>query len=128
MGRGAEESQKFDVLIGNREWMHRNGLEVTTQIDKTMVEHEKQGQTAILCAIDGNCQIYIQLLPNYKISRGIVNTFKMTCPQGRLKSVFASVLSDQSQLGPQWETWGPELQLYRLVSLTETDPLSKDHL
>ena len=41
------------MLIGNREWMNRNGLEVTAHMDKTMVEHEKQGQTAILCVIDG---------------------------------------------------------------------------
>ena len=50
---GAEESQKFEVLIGNREWMNRNGLEVTEHMDKTMTEHEKQGQTAVLCVIDG---------------------------------------------------------------------------
>ena len=58
LGQNAEESQRFEVLIGNREWMNRNGLEVTAYMDKTMVEHEKQGQTAILCAIDGNWKLF----------------------------------------------------------------------
>ena len=49
----AESPETYEVLIGNREWMHRNGLEVTLQMDKIMSEHERQGQTAILCAIDG---------------------------------------------------------------------------
>lgn len=33
--------------------MTRNGLIVTDKMDETMTEHEHQGQTAILCAIDG---------------------------------------------------------------------------
>ena len=52
-----ESSTSYEVLIGNREWMNRNGLEVTQQMDKTMSEHEHQGQTAILCAIDGKMQL-----------------------------------------------------------------------
>jgi len=53
---GATASRVFCVLIGNREWMLRNGLEVTTEIDKSMQEHEVQGHTAVLCAIDGQYQ------------------------------------------------------------------------
>ncbi|XP_064481626.1 copper-transporting ATPase 2-like isoform X2 [Ornithodoros turicata] len=41
------------VLIGNREWMNRNGIEVYGAIDAVMEEHEEKGQTAVLCAIDG---------------------------------------------------------------------------
>lgn len=50
---GAVASKPYKVLIGNREWMTRNGLVVTDKMDETMTEHEHQGQTAILCAIDG---------------------------------------------------------------------------
>ena len=45
--------QKYEVLIGNREWMKRNGMEVTDEINSTMEQHEVQGQTAVLCAING---------------------------------------------------------------------------
>uniref|UniRef100_A0A8C0E2Z6 Copper-transporting ATPase 2 n=1 Tax=Balaenoptera musculus TaxID=9771 RepID=A0A8C0E2Z6_BALMU len=45
--------QTFSVLIGNREWMRRNGLTVTSDISDAMTDHETKGQTAILVAIDG---------------------------------------------------------------------------
>lgn len=48
-------TESYSVLIGNREWMHRNGLEVTADINQAMEDHEVQGQTAVLCAIDGKC-------------------------------------------------------------------------
>ncbi|XP_056605938.1 copper-transporting ATPase 2 isoform X2 [Triplophysa dalaica] len=43
----------YSVLIGNRSWMKRNGLEVTADVDDAMSSHETKGQTAILVAIDG---------------------------------------------------------------------------
>ncbi|NWU60524.1 ATP7A ATPase, partial [Pterocles burchelli] len=46
-------SQKYSVLIGNREWMNRNGLLVKPEVDKAMTEHERRGRTAVLAAIDG---------------------------------------------------------------------------
>ncbi|XP_038604066.1 copper-transporting ATPase 1 [Tachyglossus aculeatus] len=45
--------QKFAVLIGNREWMNRNGLVVKNEVDSAMMEHERKGRTAILVAIEG---------------------------------------------------------------------------
>uniref|UniRef100_A0AAZ3Q5A4 Copper-transporting ATPase 2 n=1 Tax=Oncorhynchus tshawytscha TaxID=74940 RepID=A0AAZ3Q5A4_ONCTS len=41
------------VLIGNREWIRRNGLHVGADVDDAMSSHETKGQTAILVAIDG---------------------------------------------------------------------------
>lgn len=41
------------VLIGNREWIRRNGLEVTDDIELKMLELERMGQTVVLCAIGG---------------------------------------------------------------------------
>ena len=50
---GAAAAKPYEVLIGNREWMHRNGLVVTDIMDEKMSEHEDLGHTAVLCAIDG---------------------------------------------------------------------------
>ncbi|XP_067664088.1 copper-transporting ATPase 1-like isoform X2 [Haliotis asinina] len=50
---GAASSSTYEVLIGNREWMNRNGLLVSDAMDSVMTEHENQGHTAVLCAIDG---------------------------------------------------------------------------
>ena len=44
---------KYELLVGNREWMAKNGLKVTKDMDVKMSEHENQGQTAVLCAVDG---------------------------------------------------------------------------
>ncbi|CAD7675595.1 unnamed protein product [Nyctereutes procyonoides] len=45
--------QTFSVLIGNREWMRRNGLTISSDISDVMADHKMKGQTAILVAIDG---------------------------------------------------------------------------
>nr|XP_042706982.1 copper-transporting ATPase 1 isoform X2 [Chrysemys picta bellii] len=45
--------QKYSVLIGNREWMNRNGLLLKSNIDNAMIEHERRGCTAVLVAVDG---------------------------------------------------------------------------
>ncbi|XP_078208662.1 copper-transporting ATPase 2 isoform X12 [Callithrix jacchus] len=45
--------QTFSVLIGNREWLRRNGLTISNDVSDAMTDHEMKGQTAILVAIDG---------------------------------------------------------------------------
>ncbi|XP_059540525.1 copper-transporting ATPase 2 isoform X2 [Myotis daubentonii] len=45
--------QTFSVLIGNREWMRRNGLAISSEVSDAMTDHEMKGHTAILVAIDG---------------------------------------------------------------------------
>ncbi|KAM3866570.1 copper-transporting ATPase 1 [Diretmus argenteus] len=42
----------YVVLIGNREWMKRNGLQIKPDIDEAMIEHERRGRTAVLVAVD----------------------------------------------------------------------------
>ncbi|CAN8195990.1 unnamed protein product [Coccothraustes coccothraustes] len=49
----SQASQKYSVLIGNREWMRRNGLNIANDVNDAMANHEMKGQTAILVAIDG---------------------------------------------------------------------------
>ncbi|XP_056393708.1 copper-transporting ATPase 1 isoform X2 [Hyla sarda] len=45
--------QTYSVLIGNREWMNRNFLNLKSETDALMSEHEKKGRTAVLVAVDG---------------------------------------------------------------------------
>nr|XP_014346418.1 PREDICTED: copper-transporting ATPase 1 [Latimeria chalumnae] len=45
--------QTYSVVIGNREWMNRNGLHVKNDVDSAMIEHEYKGRTAVLVAVDG---------------------------------------------------------------------------
>ncbi|KAM9192627.1 copper-transporting ATPase 2 isoform 1-T1 [Dugong dugon] len=45
--------ETFSVLIGNREWMRRNGLTISSDISDMMTDHEMEGQTAVLVAVDG---------------------------------------------------------------------------
>uniref|UniRef100_A0A672SMB1 P-type Cu(+) transporter n=1 Tax=Sinocyclocheilus grahami TaxID=75366 RepID=A0A672SMB1_SINGR len=46
------QTSSFTVLIGNREWMRRNALQVRADVDEAMTEHEKRGRTAVLVAVD----------------------------------------------------------------------------
>lgn len=50
---GALNAQQYKVLIGNREWMIRNGLVINNDVDDYMTEHERKGRTAVLVAVDG---------------------------------------------------------------------------
>ncbi|XP_070789124.1 copper-transporting ATPase 2 [Pituophis catenifer annectens] len=51
--RDTAVSHTYSVLIGNREWMRRNGLHISSDIHEAMRDHEMKGQTAILMAING---------------------------------------------------------------------------
>uniref|UniRef100_A0A8C3TGY0 Copper-transporting ATPase 2 n=1 Tax=Chelydra serpentina TaxID=8475 RepID=A0A8C3TGY0_CHESE len=51
--RHAAAPLTYSVLIGNREWMRRNGLLISSDVNDAMTGHEMKGQTAILVAIDG---------------------------------------------------------------------------
>ena len=54
-GKGAGDAGLFhdkiySVLIGNREWMERNSIQITHEIDSAMGKHEHDGHTAVLIA------------------------------------------------------------------------------
>lgn len=46
------QTATYVVLIGNREWMKRNCLQVSPDVDNAMTEHERRGRTAVLVAVD----------------------------------------------------------------------------
>ncbi|XP_036030945.1 copper-transporting ATPase 1 isoform X2 [Onychomys torridus] len=48
----AVDTHQYKVLIGNREWMIRNGLVISSDVDDSMIEHERKGRTAVLVTID----------------------------------------------------------------------------
>ncbi|XP_019346944.1 copper-transporting ATPase 2 isoform X1 [Alligator mississippiensis] len=50
---GAAAPHTYLVVIGNREWMRRNGLHISNDVNDAMTGHEMKGQTAVLVAIDG---------------------------------------------------------------------------
>lgn len=46
-------TKSYEVLIGNREWMKRNFLDLSEKINNKMDHYELSGNTCVLCAIDG---------------------------------------------------------------------------
>lgn len=46
-------TKTYEILIGNREWMKRNFLDINEKIDNKMDYYELNGNTCVLCAIDG---------------------------------------------------------------------------
>ncbi|XP_072381614.1 copper-transporting ATPase 1 isoform X1 [Diabrotica undecimpunctata] len=44
----------YDVIVGNREWMNRNGFIIAPEVERNMTAEEEQGRSAVLCAINGS--------------------------------------------------------------------------
>jgi Cu+-exporting ATPase len=55
----ATKADQYEVLIGNREWMQRNAVDVLQEVDTRMADEEELGRTAIICAINGNIIYFI---------------------------------------------------------------------
>ncbi|KFW64275.1 Copper-transporting ATPase 2, partial [Pygoscelis adeliae] len=108
---GPSASHTYSVLIGNREWMRRNGLHIANDINDAMTDHEMKGQTAILVAIDGmlcgmiaiadtvkqEAALAVHTLKNMGIDVVLITgdnrkTAKAIATQVGIKKVFAEVL------------------------------------
>lgn len=55
------DDKVYSVLIGNREWMKRNEITISDDIDSTMSNYEYEGHTVVLVAIDGKSMVIICL-------------------------------------------------------------------
>uniref|UniRef100_A0A8D0GR11 Copper-transporting ATPase 2 n=1 Tax=Sphenodon punctatus TaxID=8508 RepID=A0A8D0GR11_SPHPU len=103
--------QTYSVLIGNREWMRRNGLHIPNDVNDAMTAHEMKGQTAILIAIDGALCAMIAIADTVKQEAALAvhtlksmgvdvvlitgdnrKTAKAIATQVGIKKVFAEVL------------------------------------
>uniref|UniRef100_A0A672TPF7 P-type Cu(+) transporter n=1 Tax=Strigops habroptila TaxID=2489341 RepID=A0A672TPF7_STRHB len=108
---GPPVSHTYSVLIGNREWMRRNGLHIANDINDAMTDHETKGQTAVLVAIDGmlcgmiaiadtvkqEAALAVHTLKNMGIDVVLITgdnrkTAKAIATQVGIKKVFAEVL------------------------------------
>ncbi|KFV11619.1 Copper-transporting ATPase 2, partial [Tauraco erythrolophus] len=108
---GPSTCRTYLVLIGNREWMRRNGLHIANDVNDAMTDHEMKGQTAILVAIDGvlcgmiaiadtvkqEAALAVHTLKNMGIDVVLITgdnrkTAKAIATQVGIKKVFAEVL------------------------------------
>uniref|UniRef100_A0A3P9H320 P-type Cu(+) transporter n=1 Tax=Oryzias latipes TaxID=8090 RepID=A0A3P9H320_ORYLA len=101
----------YVVLIGNREWMRRNFLEITAEIDEAMMEHERRGRTAVLVAVNNmlcamiaisdtvkpEAELAVQTLTNMGLEVVLMTgdnskTARVIAAQVGIRKVFAEVL------------------------------------
>ncbi|KAM9835999.1 copper-transporting ATPase 2 [Aulostomus maculatus] len=105
------EVLSYSVLIGNREWMRRNGHHIGADVDAAMSSHETKGQTSILVAIDGVLCAMLAIADTVKAESALVvytlnsmgievamitgdnrRTAKAIAAQVGIRKVFAEVL------------------------------------
>ncbi|XP_051172178.1 copper-transporting ATPase 1 isoform X3 [Leptopilina boulardi] len=56
----------YEICIGNREWMRRNGIIITQEVDNRMIDEESLGRTAILTAINNTLVAMISVVDQVK--------------------------------------------------------------
>ncbi|XP_059481574.1 copper-transporting ATPase 1 isoform X3 [Neocloeon triangulifer] len=56
----------FEVLVGNREWMRRNAVDVPMEADLRMVDEEEKGNTAVLFAVNGRLAAMVSVADRVK--------------------------------------------------------------
>jgi len=63
---------KYDILIGNRNWIQKNGLTITHEMDNVLSSQEKIGSTSVLFAINGivcaSISVVDQIKPEAKLT------------------------------------------------------------
>ncbi|KAI4455024.1 atp7 isoform b [Holotrichia oblita] len=64
--KSEDPNGKFLVIVGNREWMNRNGMLVGDDIDRRMYDEEEQGRSVVLCAINGEIVAMISVADTVK--------------------------------------------------------------
>lgn len=61
-----------EVLIGNRAWMHRNGVDVPAAAEAQLLRLETRGRTAVLAAVDGTLMAVLGIADRVKPEAALV--------------------------------------------------------
>ena len=70
----------FKVVIGNREWMSRNGLLIHDEIHKKMIKEEDSSNTSVLIAVNGKCFDFFKIQGHPSLY-GQTSTSSETCKE-----------------------------------------------